>query len=226
MANRIAPIPSYAVQGTVASGCLVAVADDLRQLYTDFGLRPYRVYLVWVGWTADEDGDGLVQGEELRLDPAQEGVGRAVLLREVEILPTPLVESMAGVGGELEATGLTERGSITVSQISMGYTEDQLQGLIVEVRDPRFPDSLRPGVSFFYEVQEDRQGGHRIPGTAAFSQFPPSDLRSPRRRFQLQGTPTRDVGGFQWSIQLVRSDGERGRSGEVRAVEGANGNGG
>ena len=54
---------------------LIPVADDLRQLYTEFGGRPYRVFLVWVRWSADEDGDGMVRGREALLEDGRRGVG-------------------------------------------------------------------------------------------------------------------------------------------------------
>lgn len=209
--------------------------DRIRGLYSRFGLRPYRVYMIWIGWTPDEDGDGRLGGDELLLDLedaevpglaslrlrlSPEGVGRPVLLKEVELLPTPLVQGFAGVQSELEATGLTERGLVTVSQISGGYTEDQLQGLAPEFRDPRFPDSMIAGISHFYEIQENRPANFSSAGTAASWQFRSSDLRSPRRRFSLAGAPTRSPDGFQWTLQLGRADGERGRQGEVEGVVG------
>jgi hypothetical protein len=223
MGGKLGPLSPFAVSRTTVDGCLVSTADAMRQLLTDFGLRPYRVFLVWVGWTPDVDEDGMVQEEELELDAGVEGTGRAVLLKEVELLPTPLIESMAGVAGNLDATGLTERGNVNVSQISMGYTEDQLLGLLPEFRHPSFPDTLKPGVSFFWEIQENRNAGHRIPGTAAFSQFPPADLRSPRRRFHVGSVPSRKPEAFEWTVSLKRADGERGRNGEVRSVEGTDG---
>jgi hypothetical protein len=176
--------------------------------------------MVWVGWTTDENADGMVQGEELKLDPGVEGVGRPILLREVEILPTPLVQGLGGVSGEVQATGNTEAGIVTISQISVGYTEDQLHGLIAEFRDPTFPDTLKPGVSFFYEIQENRPSRYAIKGTAAYSQFGPSDLRSPRRRFHLTSAPTHIPDAFQWTISLTRADGERNRDGNVQGVSG------
>lgn len=218
--SRIGPLSDFQVGHLNADGCLTLAVDGARQMITDLGLRPYRVFLVWVGWTNDVDGDGLAQGLEATLQASEEGVGRAILLKEVELLPTPDVSGLDALGGEVEATGLTERGTLTVSKISPGYTEDQLQGLIPGFRDPVFSDTLRKGVSFFYEVQQNRPGNFSLAGTAAARQFCPDPLRSPRRRFHLSGTPSLDGPGFEWVIQLTRADGERGRNGEVREVEG------
>lgn len=198
---------------------LIEVADDIRQLYTHFGLRPYRVFMVWVGWTADVNGDGKIWADELQLEDGLEGVGRAVLLRQVELLPTPLVQGMSGVAGNLEPVGVTEQGQVTVSQISMSYTEDQLVGLIPPFRDPKFPDSIKPGVSFFYEIQENRPARYILQETSG-SALGPTDKRSPRRRFHLAAAPSRQADAFHWTISLVRADGERDRDGSVAAVEG------
>ena len=218
--NKPGPLPDYQVADTLVDSCLVPSIDAARQLLTEFGLRPYRVFLVWVGWTTDENADGLVSGEELDLDPGVEGTGRAVLLKEVELLPTPLVENLGSVNGTVRSTGTTESGVVTVSQISVGYTEDQLNGLISEFRDPKYPDTLRSGVSFFWEIQEHRPSGYKIPGTAAAAQFSSADFRSPRRRFHPNAVPERKSDAFEWKITLIRADGERGRNGEMQGVDG------
>lgn len=219
MASDLHPKPEFAVACSLVDS-LIETADEIRQLYTDVGLRPYRVFMVWVDWSADVDQDGMINGEERYLENAVEGVGKARLIREVEILPTPLVEGLAGLSGSVDAVGNTERGNVTVTQISMSYTEDQLQGLLGGLRDPHFHDTLKQGVTFFYEIMENRPEGYRKLDTGG-ADVGPADLRSPRRRFQLNGPPSRSPEQFQWSVQLVRADGERGRNGEVDAVEGA-----
>jgi hypothetical protein len=219
--SKLKPLSDPQVQRTTIEGCLLPTVDSIRQIYTDFGLRPYRVFMVWVGWSADVNADGVVAGAERWLEPGVEGVGRPVLLKEVELLPTPLVGGLGGLSGDVEATGNTESGTVNVSQVSAGYTEDQLQGLVPPYRDPTFPDTLKKGVSFFYEIQENRPGGFRVPGTAAASQFPVDPTRSPRRRFHLTAAPSRQADAFQWTLSLARADGERGRNGEVSAVQNA-----
>lgn len=197
---------------------LIGTADDLRALHTEFGGRPYRVFLVWVGWTRDVDGDGAPRNDELLLDPDSVGVGRPVLLREMEILPRPEISGLAG--RRFDATGTTEAGTITVGEVSMSFPEEALTGLIPDFRDPKFPSSLKPGVEFWWEVQEDRPPGYRKLGTAGAQA--PIDLRGPRRRYHLDGVPSRSKPyTFAWDpIQLVRADGERGRNGQVSVVPG------
>ncbi len=211
--------------------CLIGIVDESRQLLTDFGLRPYRVFLVWIGWTADEDGDGRISSEPLVRDADQTdltafseadledevvGVGRPVVLREDEILPTPLVSSLTGIGKEQDALGLTERGSETVSQISARLSEDLLMGLVEPFLDPDRPGTLKRGVEFFWEIQQNRAAGHVSPGS--FGIEDPQERRQPRRRFHVSGTPGLDQPGFQWEVTLARADGERGREGEVEVI--------
>jgi len=178
---------------------------------TEFGLRPYRVFLVWARWTTDVDADGVTSGAEALLDAATIGVGRPVLYREVELLPTPRVSALTGVSKSLEATGLTEGGGISVEQVSAAYCEDFLQGLLPELRDPAYPDALKPGYSFWWEVQENRPAGFAQPCVPA-GKFP-SDQRAPRRRFQPSAAQFLKRDAFQWTVSLVRADGERSRNG-------------
>lgn len=198
--------------------CLVETADCIRQLYTDFGLRPYRVKLVWIGWTADEDDDGMIQGDEVCLDDDMVGVGRSILLTEMEILPTPRVSELTGIAKDQDAVGLTERGGITVDQISSRFTEDILMGLLFEYRDESRPDTLKPGIEFFWEVQNHTPARFVTPGYEGCDRL--TDRRQPRRRFHVSSTPHLSADGFQWTVSLVRADGERDRDGLVEAVDG------
>lgn len=212
---RIRPLREHEVGRTLVDD-LVPVADDLRQLYTEFGARAYRVFLVWVKWTADEDGDGRVMGAEAQLEDGAEGVGRAALLREVELLPTPRVSAMSGNRRVALATALGEIGGLFVDQISPSYPEDVLMGLIPEARDPKAPESIVEGVSFFWEIREMRRAGQVYPGTASQDVRP--DKRPYRARFNAVSRPNRNTTRFQWEVELSRADGERGRNGEMEDV--------
>lgn len=230
------PLGDHEVRGTLVD-CLTPCADGLRQLYTDFGLRPYRVFLVWIAWTADEDLDGMLQDEELDLasigpdpqviDPetnfpvilADVGVGSPRLIREVEVLPTPRQTGLTGVGKSMDAMGLTERGGVTIDQISSSFSEDVLMGLIPGYRDPECPDSLKEGLDFFWEIRDNRPAGYVTPGFEGCTD--PTDQAPPRRRYHVVGVPERQPDVFQWVVALTRADGERGRKGEVEAIDSA-----
>lgn len=114
------------------------MADEIRQLATDFGVRPYRVFLVRLRWTGTERGAG--QAEE-------------VLRRE--ILPTPFVEDLSQTRRRASEAGMLEDGGTRISRISLTFTEDELLG-----RDPAGAEPAE-NEEFFYEVVED--GGETKP---------------------------------------------------------------
>jgi hypothetical protein len=105
---------------------------------------------------------------------------------------------------------------VTVDQISPSFSEDILQGLLPEFIDPARPNQLLPGIQFFFEVQENRPPGHSNPFTEGGAR--PTVRRAPRRKFVLDSTPARSPDAFQWTVDLVRADGERGRNGEIGEV--------
>jgi hypothetical protein len=97
--------------GQTASTGLQSVVDDARQLLTDMGLRPYRVFTVIVEWSGSDMG-----------------LGTESVVSETEFLPTPLV-SMRPIGSEMNEGGQVERGNTELKEISGRYTEDQIRGL-------------------------------------------------------------------------------------------------
>lgn len=204
--------------GNTLTEQLVGTADCIRQLATDFGQREHRVFLVWVGYSADEDADGLVDADEMCVDDATIGAGRPSVIAELELLPTPRVGSMTGIGQDLDAVGLTERGGLTVDQISMSYSEDILLGLLPDLVDPDNPAQLRPGIQFFWEVRSHLPPRHENDDTAGGEL--PSPSRNARRKFVVSGVPERDSGGFQWIVPLVVADGARGSEGELDSLWG------
>lgn len=109
------------------------VVDDLRQLYTDFGARPYRVFSVVCEWSGGETGRGVVS-----------------VISEREFLPTPKV--WIG-GGQKVATaaGVMREGSAELREISPRYTEDDIAAL--------FPRALGPAQLAFIEVRMDNRDG-------------------------------------------------------------------
>ncbi len=110
------------------------VVDDLRQLYTDFGLRPYRVFSVVVSWSGGEIGRGLPK-----------------VASEQEILPTPEVDLRA-MRTDMKTGGKVEGGSATLREVSPRFTEDDIE-LLFHVQP------LPAGCQGFVEVQHDRRDG-------------------------------------------------------------------
>jgi hypothetical protein len=114
--------------------------DRIRQLRTDMGLAPYRVFLVHWRW------------------PSKRGLGRPVEIARDEVLPNPKISDMTGTLIGVAAFGATEGGGLFVSKISTKYSENDLLG-----RTPDLVDSVRPktsasNVEFFWEVQLARGG--------------------------------------------------------------------
>lgn len=111
------------------------VVDDLRQLQTDAGNRPYRVFAIVVAWSGGEVGRG---------DPT--------VVSERELLPTPLVQ-LRGIKRHSTSAGKSDRGYTELTELSPSYTEEQLQ-LSFHVKQPL--EKLEK-FEFFYEIQQDRR---------------------------------------------------------------------
>lgn len=108
------------------------VADNIRQVATRLGARPYRCFLVWSTWTNG------VRGE-----------GEEVETMRTEILPTPVVTSMDQIALNPQNVGLVQIGDVKVTEISVSFTEDQLMGRLggaTQVEQPQ---------SFAWEIIED-----------------------------------------------------------------------
>lgn len=112
--------------------------DRLRQIATNFGIRPLRVCLVWTKWSGAERGEGTEQE-----------------VRRIEILPTPKVSSLDSVSYSIFHSGTLPVGSIRVEQVTESLTLDTLSGKVVPKKgEPTVPEPY----SFFYEVREDGRG--------------------------------------------------------------------
>lgn len=114
------------------------VADDLRQLNTDFGLRPYRLFSIVVRHT------GGVKGR-----------GDALLESETEVLPTPYITEVDQLRGQLTAGGTNEDGRIRVTEISPRYTEDDIRTLF-------HTQPLPDGLEGFLELRIDSRDGNAM----------------------------------------------------------------
>ena len=133
--KTIRPLTPCEASNTLANR-LGRVADQIRQIATRLGARPYRVWLVWSRWTG-----------------AHRGEGRESELGRIEILPTPLVMSMDSIALSPQNIGLVQIGDVKVTEVSVSFDEDELLGRRngdLEVEQP---------YAFCWEIIEDGRGG-------------------------------------------------------------------
>ena len=76
---------------------LSPTVDRLRQIATNLGVRPYRVFLVRTRWSGEERGEG-----------------QEVVYDEREILPTPRVKQVSNLMRYLTEVGVGEQGELKV----------------------------------------------------------------------------------------------------------------
>lgn len=115
-------------KGTLARD-FIGLADDLRDMLTQFGLRTYKVSMVRVRWSGGRRGRGAASQVEV-----------------TPILPTPKISSLDALQELAQSVGVDELGAIDLSQVSGTYTEDQLRGF-------RDGDGIPADEEFFYEVE-------------------------------------------------------------------------
>jgi hypothetical protein len=180
---------------------LAPLADRLRQLEVNFGLRPYVTFLVWTRWDGEERGEGHQQVE-----------------RRVALVPNPVVEDLTAVTLQPYAAGVLPVGSVRISKVSARYPQDLLMGIVMPC-DPKasFESQLAGGPpvdsnalatelegvpepwEFFYEIVED--------GRSAIGRAPQ------RARFRPLAAPFRDAGALEWQMVLERVSEGMGRDG-------------
>lgn len=126
----------------------VGVVDRVRQVATNLGARPLRVFLVWTTWSGARRGEGMES-----------------LLQELEILPTPVVSDPTAIARTPFAAGTLPVGTVSVTEVSIGqYAEDELRGWKLPGGEPL--DELRG--DFFWEVREDGRTAGRTPERRRF----------------------------------------------------------
>jgi hypothetical protein len=108
-------------------------ADELRQLYTDAGLRPYRVFAVLLRWSGGAKGRGTPR-----------------VVREREILPTPWVD-LRPLREDDRPAGEVVRGRARLRQVSPQYTEAEVRGIF---------GGEREGDEVIVEVVHDARDGY------------------------------------------------------------------
>ena len=138
LAGSVRPLRPDEVRSSLMSG-LSPVIDSIRQIATDIGVRPYRVFLVHVQWSGAKPGDG---------QPSE--------MSRREIKPTPRIRDMSATTEVLSAFGRVEEGGIVVDRISAKFSEDDLLGKTPDLVDPVRPRAGKRNAEFFWEVQENR----------------------------------------------------------------------
>ena len=159
----------------------------MRQIATRFGVRPYRCFLVWTKWSGAERGEG-----------------DETVYARFEILPTPRLAELTGVGYRPWSSGTFPEGTIRLDRISTLFTQDNLKGLVIPAqlpldycccpgtRDGRpIAGTLArpvtsPQTDFFWEITEDGRG----------------DGDPERQRYRVSGRLFRDAGNVQWVALL------------------------
>jgi hypothetical protein len=175
--------------------------DRMRQKLTDYGMRPYNVFLTWTKWHGGERGEGT-----------------ETIIRRLPVLPNPSIEDLTGISLQPYSGGVLPVGSVRVSKISMRYAQDLLMGLVLPC-DPEasFMSQVHGGppvdpmmtaiateevgepYEFFYEVVEDGRSNGGRPAV--------------RSRFRPLSAPFRDAANAGWIIVLERVSEDMQRSG-------------
>lgn len=126
--TRFTTLNGIALSNTLARK-LIGTVDQLRDLNTRLGFRPYEVRVIRTRWTGGE-----------------RGVGQEIVIFDEAILPTPLISSLDGVRRIVNLVGLDEIGTVQLSQVSGRYAEGYLTGTDEE----GYP--LDVDTEFYFEV--------------------------------------------------------------------------
>lgn len=153
---------------------LICTVDAARDVRVGLGLRPYIVRIVRTRWSGGVRGGG-----------------QEVVVHEMPILPVPKLTDLTSLQEVVTSVGLSEAGSVFLSEVSGSYTEDQLLGNYAGGNPPGRDEKV------FYEVEFTGPGGGE------------------RRRFSPVSAPSYSATSFQWTVQLVRQQESRTRSGEA-----------
>lgn len=135
---KIRPLAPGQAKRTLAAR-FAPLADRMRQLNTNMGVRPYRVWLVWTKFGGDERGAGTER-----------------VVRRKEILPTPKVVEL-DVTFASYAAGTAGDGDLKLEEVSAQFRYDELRGTPCPTGDE---ETVEQPYDFYYEVQlDDRQEG-------------------------------------------------------------------
>jgi len=115
---------------------LIPVVDRIRDLYTQLGARPYRVWII-----------------RTRFAGQRRGVGVEQVTHELELLPTPLVVDLRSLSEMVTPVGVNEQGIVQLQYISGRYTEEQLIGVGPE------GSPVASNETVYYEIEFFRADG-------------------------------------------------------------------
>lgn len=117
---------------------LTCVVDSIRDLYTCFGARAYKIVRVRTRWSGGRRGEGVEE-----------------VIEEVELLPTPLIDDLTTLINVASRVGGNEEGIIEVTEVSPRYSEDFLTGKLSDGQETPTDEQ------FYYEISLP-QGGSFI----------------------------------------------------------------
>jgi len=133
------PLSPFQARATLANR-LGRVADRVRQFSTSFGLRPYRIFLVWSTFDGEERGEGTERE-----------------IQRIEILPTPRVAELTALQQAIYGTGTIGTGTLRVDLITVKFAESTLNGTFIPGKG-QDTGSYPNGVDFWWELRSDARG--------------------------------------------------------------------
>lgn len=146
-------MPDAVLNDEVLGDALVGAVDDIRrEVHGALGTRPHRVSIVTRTWSGVRRGEGSPTATVLELDP-------------------PPKVTFLGLRNELRPGGREEEGDVLLTEVSLRYTEAELQPSTAKnvewayrIEDahgqgvaPRYFTPIRPPIA--------RRGDHRGDGT-------------------------------------------------------------
>ena len=133
------PLSPFQAKATLANR-LGRIADRVRQFSTSFGLRSYRIFLVWSTFTGEERGEGTEHE-----------------IQRIEILPTPRVAELTSLQAASYGAGVLGTGSLRADLISVKLAESTLNGTFIPGRG-QDTGSFPNGIDFWWELRSDGRG--------------------------------------------------------------------
>lgn len=128
----------------------IPLVDQLRDLLSKFGLRPYKVRIVRAKWSGGE-----------------RGVGTLSEISELVLLPTPRIHDLISLTEIVQPVGLDEIGAVMLDEISGRFTEDELMGRDSDGSQIPLDEEM------FYEVEFPRPDGKAGPRRRFFPRSAP-----------------------------------------------------